>query len=171
MIDRREFIASSSLALSAAALGTVTAVTADAEQPAQPKRKYRLIATEEAFASPEQVEYFRKAENSAWTDPDIELWRHFLNNPTILRRLQDLEQERLSIMDQARVDMHLLSLTSPGVQCLNADAGTALAASANDYLAETIKRHPDRYAGLGSFAPKIRRGRRRRSTEPSPSSN
>lgn len=153
MIDRREFIAGSSLALSAAALGGVASVTSQAEEQPQPRKKYRLIATEEAFASPEQVEYFRKAETSAWTDPDIELWRHFLNTGILLRRLLDVEQERLSIMDQAGVDMHLLSLTSPGVQCLNADAGTALAASANDYLAEIIKRHPDRYAGLGSFAP------------------
>ena len=49
--------------------------------------------------------------------------------------------------------MHILSLTSTGVQMLDADKGTALATLANDLLAEAIRRHPDRYAGLATVAP------------------
>jgi 5-carboxyvanillate decarboxylase len=37
--------------------------------------------------------------------------------------------------------------------CDSPDAATALAASANDLLAETVKKHPTRYTGLASFAP------------------
>ena len=152
-MDRSEFLADSSMALSAATPEGGTASTVNSGQPPKSKRRYRLIATEEAFTTPAQVEFFRQAQSSASTDPDVELWRRFLNADVLLRRLLDVEQERLSIMDQAGVDMHLLSLTSPGVQCLNADGGAALAAESNDQLAETIKRHPTRYAGLASFAP------------------
>jgi 5-carboxyvanillate decarboxylase len=149
-MNRRKFLENSSMLLSASALG---AAAGAAQQTRKPGRKYRLVATEEAFATPEQAEFFRNAKVTNWNDPDVELWRFFLGNEVLMRRLLDVDHERISIMDQAGVDMHLLSLTSPGVQCLDADAGTALAALANDQLAETIKRHPTRYAGLASFAP------------------
>ena len=150
IINRRKFLESSSLLLSASALD---AAAGAAEQPQKPSRKYRLVATEEAFATPEQVDFFRKAKDTMWNDPDVDLWRVFFSTPVIMRRLLDVDHERISIMDQAGVDVHVLSLTSPGVQCLDADAGTALATLANDQLVEIIKRHPTRYAGLASFAP------------------
>ena len=155
-MNRRDFLEGSSKVLSASLLAGgaagVAAVGAAADVP-KPGKKYRLIATEEAFATPEQAKFFRGAAASEWHDPDVNMWRSFLTNEPLLRRLLDLEQERLGIMDQFGVDMHLLSLTAPGVQLLDADAATALAASANDYLAETIKKHPTRYTGLASFAP------------------
>ena len=149
-MNRRKFLENSSVLLSASALA---AAPGAAGQPQKPSRKYRLVATEEAFATQEQADFFRNAKASVWNDPDVDLWRHFLGSEVLMRRLLDVGQERISIMDQAGVDMHVLSLTSPGVQCLDADAGTALATLANDQLAETIKRHPTRYAGLASFAP------------------
>jgi len=67
--------------------------------------------------------------------------------------LTDTEGERLRIMDADDVSMHLLSLTSPGVQMFDADTACELATLANDRLATAIARHPTRYAGLGAFAP------------------
>ncbi len=155
-MNRREFLEGSSKVLSASLLAGgvagVAAAGAAADVP-KPGKKYRLIATEEAFATPEQANFFRGAAATEWHDPDVNMWRSFLTNEPLLRRLLDLEQERLGSMDEFGVDMHLLSLTAPGVQLLDADSGTALAASANDHLAETIKKHPTRYAGLASFAP------------------
>jgi 5-carboxyvanillate decarboxylase len=150
-MDRRTFLGSSSLLLSAATLGTAPAEAAP--QPQTPNRKYRLVATEEAFATPEQVEAFRKCKDTLWHDPDVDLWNAFLTSEALMRRLLDVDHERISIMDQAGVDLHVLSLTSPGVQLLNADTATSLATLANDQLAEMVKRHPTRYAGLASFAP------------------
>jgi predicted TIM-barrel fold metal-dependent hydrolase len=49
--------------------------------------------------------------------------------------------------------VQLLLLTSPGVQVFDADTATELATLANDRLAEAIARHPDRFAGLATFAP------------------
>jgi 5-carboxyvanillate decarboxylase len=162
-MNRRKFLGSSSVLLSAGALSTVATGAGGAVKAAEratgersmemAPHKYRLVATEEAFATPEQVETFRQMAATEWKDPDVVMWRGFLSNAPLLNRLLDLEHERLNIMDQAGVDMHVLSLTAPGVQMLDADAGTALAASANDMLAEVIKKHPTRFAGLGSFAP------------------
>ncbi len=68
-------------------------------------------------------------------------------------QLLDLEQQRIQDMDENGVDVHLLSLTAPGVQMFDADTATELAIVANDRLAEVISRHPTRFAGLASFAP------------------
>jgi len=116
--------------------------------------KLRRIATEEAFAIPEQMDTMRKlVDNYSGYDPDVALWKVMLSPNPVHQRLLDLEDERLKIMDENGVDMHVLSLTSTGVQMFDADTGTALATLANDRLAEVIARHPTRLAGIGSFAP------------------
>ncbi len=157
-VDRRAFLAGSSRLLSASLLAAGIPAAAEAEnQPQTAKRKYRLIATEEAFSIPEQADEFRKIAPIAYSNPDLDMWRSFVNAPPgaspLLRRLLDLEGERIQIMDQAGVDMHLLSLTSPGVQMFDADTATNIATTANDRLAEMVNKHPKRFAGLASFAP------------------
>lgn len=166
-IGRREFLEGSSKLVSAGVLaagagaaagssGSAVAESATGDGQTS-KRKYRLIATEEAFAIPEQVDEFRKIASIAYTNPDLDMWRNFLkpvpNAPPLVRRLLDLEGERIQIMDEAGIDMHLLSLTSPGVQMFDKDTATSLATLANDRLAEVVKKHPTRFAGLASFAP------------------
>jgi 5-carboxyvanillate decarboxylase len=154
-MNRRKFLGSSSALLSAGALSTASAIAAGL--PGKPTRKYRLIATEEAFSIPEQADEFRRIAGIAYSNPDLDMWRSFMN-PTasaqpLLRRLLDLEGERIQIMDHAGVDMHLLSLTSPGVQMFDTETATSMATLANDRLAEVVKRNPKRFAGLASFAP------------------
>ncbi|HTX15098.1 MAG TPA: amidohydrolase family protein [Candidatus Baltobacteraceae bacterium] len=148
-------LAAGAIAGDAAGAGSIA--TEAAGQPQAPKKKYRLIATEEAFAIPEQVDEFRKIASIAYSNPDLDMWRNFLNPvpnaPPLVRRLLDLEGERIQIMDEAGVDMHLLSLTSPGVQMFDKGTATSLATLANDRLAEVIKKHPTRFTGLASFAP------------------
>ncbi len=114
-----------------------------------------LIATEEAVAFPEQVQRIRKLAEHPGNDPDLVMWARFLNaaNTTLLRRLLDMEDERLQIMDQASIDMAILSITAPGVQMFDTDVAVGMAAETNDRIAEAIARHPTRYAGLASFAP------------------
>jgi 5-carboxyvanillate decarboxylase len=159
-MDRRAFLADSSKLLSASMLAAgIPAAAEAANQPQTAKRKYRLIATEEAFSIPEQADEFRRAQGLSYSidNPDLDMWRGFLNPQPgaspFLRRLLDLEGERIQIMDQASVDVHLLSLTSPGVQMFDADTATSLASLANDRLAAVIEKHPARFAGLASFAP------------------
>ena len=159
-MNRREFLGASSAFISASAIGAAAANASASEPAARPARKYKLIATEEAFSIPEQRDEFRRIAGIAYSNPDLDMWRSFLkpavNAPPLLRRLLDLESERLQIMDQAGVDMHLLSLTSPGVQMFDADTATNLATVANDRLAEVIKKHPTRFSGWLASRRKIR---------------
>lgn len=138
-IDRRTFLGGTSLLLAA---GTSAR-----------ERTGRRIATEEAFAIPEQMEAMRELAGSGADHPDLDFWRALTGqNPfaeTIGGRLLDLDGERLRLMDQEGVDMQLLLLTSTGVQMLEAGRASELAQLANDRLAEAIRRHPGRYAGLG----------------------
>jgi 5-carboxyvanillate decarboxylase len=151
-VDRRTFLGASS-ALLAGAAAAVQSEASASDKPTKGKRKeFRRIATEEAFSIPEQLEAMSWLARSNWSSLDLELWRGRTADSPMTKRL-DLEGERLKIMDENGVSMHVLSLTSPGVQMLDADTATAIATIANDRLAETIRRHPTRFAGLATFAP------------------
>ena len=68
-------------------------------------------------------------------------------------RLVDLEAERLKAMDEAGIDMQVLSLSVPGCEQFEAEEGTAWARKVNDELSVVIKKHPDRFIGLAALAP------------------
>jgi 5-carboxyvanillate decarboxylase len=114
----------------------------------------RRIATEEAFAIPEQMAALRELiAASREYDPDTFLAGMQTEGGRLTQRLLDLDDERLKIMDDAGVSMHLLAMTSTGVQQFSADKGGALAEISNDRLAQAIKDHPGRYAGLATVTP------------------
>jgi 2,3-dihydroxybenzoate decarboxylase len=124
------------------------------------QRNYRRIATEEAYAPPELIRLYGQLIADGAVD-DIgftSMWGYFLNNPTprtrsVVEKLQDLGEGRLADMDRAGVDMQILALTAPGVQMLDRSRAVALAYRFNDELAESVARHPDRYAALATIAP------------------
>lgn len=68
---------------------------------------------------------------------------------SITERLADLSEQRLAAMDEAGIEIAVLSLISPGVQ-IERDAAKAVsdAQRVNDFLAGEIERHPTRYAGF-----------------------
>jgi predicted TIM-barrel fold metal-dependent hydrolase len=68
-------------------------------------------------------------------------------------KLTNLGEERLREMDEAGIDMQVLSLSFPGVEMFDAADGMAIARSVNDELSETVKRYPERFAGLATIAP------------------
>ena len=116
--------------------------------------KMRRIATEEAWSIPEHLAAMLRLTQSNWDDLDLRLPRRSaVPGSPLYNRLTDTDGERLAIMDADDVSMHLLSLTSPGVQMFDADTACELATLANDRIAAAIKRHPTRYAGLAAFAP------------------
>ncbi len=68
------------------------------------------------------------------------------------RRLPDFTEYRLAEMDDAGIDVQVLSLTSPGLQVeLDAERARANARFANDYLAKIIAQHPDRFRGFAAL--------------------
>ena len=157
-IDRREMLGALSAAAAAGALGVSGAAESAPAKTKKGGARLRKIATEEACSVPEVAQALREVAHTTWTNLDMLLVNSIYNAPDpghapFLPQLLDIDAGRLAVMDENDVDMHLLSLTAPGVQMFDADTGTALATVANDALAEAVKKHPTRYAALASFAP------------------
>ena len=72
----------------------------------------------------------------------------------LLNDLLNHGEGRLKRMDAAGVDIQLLSLSAPGLEQLDPATGASLARESNNYLAEVIKRYPDRFMGYAALAPK-----------------
>ena len=66
-------------------------------------------------------------------------------------QLRELGAERLRRMDDAGVDVAVLSVTTPATQSLAAAEAVPLAREANDALADAAKAHPDRYFGFATL--------------------
>lgn len=124
--------------------------------------KMRKIATEEAWSIPEVAAQLAVETRGPTQSLDKLLVKGIYDAPkdasgysamNFLDGLLDIEEKRLPEMDALGVDMHLLSLTAPGVQMFDADTATDLAALANDKLAEVCAKRPTRFSGLASFAP------------------
>jgi hypothetical protein len=69
----------------------------------------------------------------------------------LLDQLLDLTAQRIAEMDTAGIDMQVLSLNSPGVEQAEAADQISFSRDANDFLADTVKGHPTRYAGFASL--------------------
>jgi predicted TIM-barrel fold metal-dependent hydrolase len=66
-------------------------------------------------------------------------------------RLYDLHDVRIKEMDEAGIDIQVLSHGAPSTQKLPADSAVAIARGVNDRLAETCAAHPDRLAGFAAL--------------------
>jgi len=69
----------------------------------------------------------------------------------LMDRLCDLDDRRIADMDAAGIDVQVLSLTSPGVDQLDATEAVTLSREANDQLAEAVRRHPSRFTGFATL--------------------
>jgi 5-carboxyvanillate decarboxylase len=121
---------------------------------------YQRIATEEAFATSEMLDLYRRMlANRTIDDPGFHsLWGFYLGSRSeratqIIDRLQYLDERRIRDMDATGIDKQILSLTSPGVQVFDPATAVSIARSSNDQLAEAIRAHPERFAGLAAVAP------------------
>ncbi|MAQ55455.1 MAG: amidohydrolase [Rhodospirillales bacterium] len=100
------------------------------------KRDQQVIAIEEHYFDPELTQHFSSADEV----------------PSGLRqRLEDVGELRLREMDEAGIDIQVLSHAPPGTQRLDPDSASLLAAGVNDRLASIIKTNPQRFAGLASL--------------------
>lgn len=119
----------------------------------------RRIAIEEAFVTQEIAdEWAVLLEKGAIGEPGFRKMGETIlaDSPgtrLIHERLIDLGEGRIRDMDEAGIDVQVISLTSPGVQVFPGDLATRLAANANDKLAQAVRSHPDRFVGLAAIAP------------------
>jgi uncharacterized protein len=74
--------------------------------------------------------------------------------PELEAKLLDLGAGRIAAMDEAAIDVQVMSLVAFGLDGLDAAGGTALARDVNDELAAAVKMHPDRLAGFATLAMK-----------------
>lgn len=181
LIDRRNAVARISSVIAAGAswplLGARQKIDDADGLPwsASVRTRVRKIATEEAFVIPEVADAMREIIRRGGLSLDLKLMNLIYNSPaapavatqqleatlanrdalarTLLPRLLDIEHQRLAEMDAHGVDMHLLSLVTPGVQMLERAKAVELASLSNDRLSEVIQRRPTRFAGLACFAP------------------
>ncbi len=63
-------------------------------------------------------------------------------------KLMDLGAGRIAAMDEAGIDLQVMSLASMGIDDLDGPTVTALARDVNDELADAVRAHPDRLAGF-----------------------
>jgi len=103
----------------------------------------RTITVEEHFASPGFLEGpGREVKERA------KAGGRFAN---LLERLTDIGAGRIAAMDEAGIDMQVLSLTAPGVEQTDVAEAAAIARESNDYLAAAVKKNPQRFAALAAL--------------------
>jgi 2,3-dihydroxybenzoate decarboxylase len=107
------------------------------------------IALEEHVLTPGLVDY--------WRPTMTEVPPAFVEQ--LSKRLTDFDELRLESMDKAGIAKAVLSVSGPGVQAeRDAAVATRKARESNDFLAEQVARHPDRYAGFAHVAVQDARG-------------
>ena len=94
----------------------------------------QVIAIEEHFWDPELVKHVKGGD--------------VLRAPELEKRLYDLGEIRIKEMDEAGIDIQVLSHGAPGGQKLPDDIALELARGVNDRLHAAIKLHPTRFAGF-----------------------
>jgi predicted TIM-barrel fold metal-dependent hydrolase len=70
----------------------------------------------------------------------------------VRERIMDLHGRRLRLMDEFGMDMMILSLNAPAVQAIpDVKRANEIARKANDYLAEQVRKRPDRFQALAAL--------------------
>ena len=123
-------------------------------------RGYLRIATEEAWATQEQLDAIMRLVKEGRADQGtVSLWGFYGTSASerttfIRERLLDLGELRLQAMDDAGIDKAVLALTSPGTQSMHdPEEAKRIARNANDQLKDACEKHPDRFHGMIAVAP------------------
>ena len=98
-------------------------------------KKNSIIALEEHYWDAEVAQTFTER------GPEMKV-------PALQERLRDLGALRLKEMDDAGIDVQVLSHGAPAVQRLDAELAVPLSKNANNRLHEAIRAHPNRFEGF-----------------------
>jgi 2,3-dihydroxybenzoate decarboxylase len=101
------------------------------------RRPYPVIALEEHYWDAELMSHMKGAEGS--------------RSKPLLERLHDLGELRLREMDEAGIDVQVLSHGAPSGQKQPAETAPALLRRVNDRLAQAIALHPTRFAAFAAL--------------------
>ena len=98
----------------------------------------RVIALEEHYFDAEVAQHFQKSGPEA-------------RSAALRERLEDVGALRLREMDQAGIDIQVLSHGAPATQRMDAETAVPVARRANDKLKQLIDSHPDRFRGFAAL--------------------
>jgi hypothetical protein len=107
----------------------------------------KTIGTEEHFVTEEVLAAWNRLDHSAQDDS-----RAIVPPGEVGERLREVGERRIAAMDEAGLDVQVISLTSPGLHNLTADEATRLQGETNDRIAELVNAHPDRFQGFATLA-------------------
>jgi 2,3-dihydroxybenzoate decarboxylase len=96
----------------------------------------RVIALEEHYFDLEVAKHFKQAES---------------RTSALRERLFDVGAQRLRDMDEAGIDLQVLSHGPPGLQRIDASSAVALAKNANDRLSEIVRGSAGRFEAFASL--------------------
>jgi 2,3-dihydroxybenzoate decarboxylase len=123
-------------------------------------RGYLRIATEEAWATQEQLDAIMRLVKEGRADKGTQsLWGFYGTSPSerttfIRERLVEAGPQRIASMDESGIDKAVLAMTSPGVQTLfDVEEARRIARNGNDKLKDACERYPDRFYGMAAVAP------------------
>lgn len=107
----------------------------------------KIVAVEEHFVTEDML---RRWSRLPARDRDDSLGL-FPADGDVNRRLGDLSDDRITLMDQSGVDVQVLSLTTPGTQNLSTYDAYDAARRANDCVAEVVRSRPDRFQAFATL--------------------
>jgi predicted TIM-barrel fold metal-dependent hydrolase len=89
-------------------------------------------------------------------DPDwnnaVDTAHHAARPPSpLITRMENLGEQRIKEMDEAGIDLQVISLGPPGSQGVREDIAVAWTSAANDRLHAAVRNHPTRFAGFASL--------------------
>lgn len=99
-------------------------------------KKPRVVALEEHYWDAEVATHFDVAES---------------RSPKLRAKLDDLGELRIKEMDEAGIDIQVISHGAPAMQRIDAVTAVPLAKRANDRLAAGVANHPDRFAAFANI--------------------
>jgi predicted TIM-barrel fold metal-dependent hydrolase len=108
----------------------------------------RLIGLEEHFLTPSFLDGPGLSLKLQAQSPDTRVAARY---GRLIDQLCDVGRGRIAAMDAAGIDVQVLSLHAPGVEQLEPSVAVGMARDMNDWLADAIERHPDRFAGLAAL--------------------
>jgi 2,3-dihydroxybenzoate decarboxylase len=101
----------------------------------QDTAKPMVIAIEEHYSDPEVMQYAKEPRPAQ-----------------MAKKLEDLGEIRLKEMDEAGVDMQVISHGAPALQRLDKDVAVALAPKVNDRLHAAVQANPKRFQAFAALA-------------------
>jgi predicted TIM-barrel fold metal-dependent hydrolase len=80
-----------------------------------------------------------------------QVWPTAMGPEALTAKLADVDEQRLRAMDDAGIDMQVLSVVAPGSQQVPAEAAAELSSALNDRCADVIAAHPDRFNAFATL--------------------